>query len=267
MDYRGRNALITGASSGIGAAFAEALAARGASLMLVARREERLRDLARRLSAEHGVRAEFAAADLAAEGMGLRIAEESRRRLGDTDVLINNAGFGTFGPFHAADRSQVHAQVMLNAVAVADLAHELLPGMAERGRGVVINVASTAAFQPVAYMATYGATKAFVLSLSEALWAEYRRYGVRVLALCPGPTGTEFFDVVGTSAFTVGRIEPPELVVRRALSAVDRGKSTLVSGLTNLLLSELIRITPRAVVASMSEKVMRPKLRATAERA
>ena len=266
MDYRGQNALITGASSGIGAAFAAALAARGASHMLSARREARLHDLAARLSAAHGVRAEVAVADLAVEGAGRALAEETRRRLGSVDVLISNAGFGTFGPFHGTDRGRIHAQVMLNAVAVADLAHAVLPGMVERGGGVVVNVASTAAFQPVAYMATYGATKAFVLSLTEALWAEYRRHGVRVLALCPGPTDTEFFDVVGTNAFAVGKLEPPELVVERALAAVDRGKGTLVSGLVNLLLSECARFTPRAVVSSMSEKVMRAKVPGAAAR-
>ncbi len=196
--YRGKTALVTGASAGIGAEFARALAARGSDVILVARSQERLRALADELARDFGVRAEVIAADLTRADAARDLYAEAEVRGLTVDLLINNAGFGTHGPFETLAPARDHAEVMLNVAAVVDLTHLFLPAMLKRGDGAVINVASTASFQPVPYMAVYGATKAFVLSFSEALWAECRGRGVRVLALCPGTTATEFFDVVGT---------------------------------------------------------------------
>ena len=147
---------------------------------------------------------------------------------------------------------------MLNVAALVDLTHRFLPAMLARGSGAIINVASTAAFQPIPYMAVYGATKAFVLSFSEALWAEYRSKGIRVLALCPGPTSTDFFNVVGTEDASLGAKETPEKVVRVALRALQRGAPSVISGRMNLLKANSVRLAPRALVASMGAQLMRP---------
>jgi short-subunit dehydrogenase len=259
MEFQGRIALITGASSGIGAAFARALARRGADVVLVARREPELRRLAAALTAEHGVRAEVITADLSRAAGAAAVAEEARRRLGRVDILINNAGFATYGPFDRSDETRELEQVQLNVAAVVALTHACLPEMVARRDGVIINVSSTAGIQPVPYMAVYAASKAFVLSFSEALWAEQRRNGVRVVGLCPGATETPFFDVVAAPEASVGRREPAERVVERALAAVAGGRSTVISGVGNLLVAQLARFLPRARVAQISERVMRPR--------
>jgi hypothetical protein len=193
--YQGKTALITGASAGIGVAFASELAARGMDIVLVARSEERLHALATAIMQQHGHRAEVIVADLSTEqGVALVIHEVERRGL-TIDLLVNNAGFGTHGYFETIAPERDQELVMLNVAAVVALSHAFLPVMAARGDGAVINVASTGSFQPLQYMPTYGASKAFVLSFSVALAEEYRHRGVRILALCPGPTGTSFFEV------------------------------------------------------------------------
>jgi short-subunit dehydrogenase len=259
MQFHGRTALITGASSGIGAAFARALASRGADVVLVSRSEDKLRNLAAQLAADHGVRAEYIVADLSRESSGLAVAEEARRRVGAVDILINNAGFATYGRFDRSEGAREHEQIMLNVAAVVDLTHACLPDMVARKSGMIVNVASTAAMQPVPYMAVYAASKAFVLSFSEALWAEERRHGVRVLALCPGATDTPFFDVVAAPEASLGKRESPEIVVERAFAALARRRSTLISGFANFLLAQLARLLPRAHAALVSERVMRPR--------
>jgi short-subunit dehydrogenase len=256
--FQNQTALVTGASSGIGAAFARALAARGAHLVLAARSTDKLEALAGELSARHGVRVVALHSDLAQPGAGAALARETAGRGITVDVLVNNAGFGTHGPFEAASPERERDEVQLNVAAVVDLAHAFLPGMLARGRGAMVNVASTAAFQPVPYMAVYGATKAFVLSFSEALWAEARGRGVSVLALCPGPTATSFFDVAGENA-RFGRTEPVEVVVARALRALARNKSHLVSGTGNYLTAQMPRLFPRSVIARVSAVLMRPR--------
>jgi short-subunit dehydrogenase len=257
VSFTNQTALVTGASSGIGEVFARALAARGAHLVLVARSADKLDALARELSRVHGVRAEVIAADLSRPGAALEVAREAERRRLAVDVLVNNAGVGAHGRFEELSAARQHEQVQLNVTAVVDLSRAFLPGMLARGRGAIVNVASTASFQPVPYMAVYGATKAFVLSFSEALWAEARGRGVAVLALCPGPTETAFFQVAGEGA-AFGRKEPAELVVDRALRALARNRSHVISGAPNWLVAQLSRVFPRGLVARVVARLMRP---------
>src|SRR6516225_9551037 len=237
--YAGKTALITGASSGIGAAFARALAAQGTHLILVARSEAKLRDLA---------------TDLAAQ----QVFAATQQRGLTVDLLINNAGFATYGAFDRLDAEREQQEVLLNVAAVVDLTHRFLPAMLARGSGAIINVASTSAFQPTPYMAVYGASKAFVLSFSEALWAEYRSKGIRVLALCPGRTRTDFFKVVGTEEAGLVARETPEKVVRVALRGLERGRPSVISGSQNWLMANAVRFAPRALVARMGERLIRP---------
>ncbi|WP_218081596.1 SDR family NAD(P)-dependent oxidoreductase [Anthocerotibacter panamensis] len=257
VTYRGKTALITGASTGIGAVFAQALAQRGMHLILVARSEDKLQTLAAELVGKHGIRAEAISADLSRAGAAKEIYTEVCRRGWAVDLLINNAGFGTYGPFETLDPQRDHAQIMLNVAALVDLTHAFIPAMEQRGTGGVINVASIAGHQPVPYMAVYGATKAFVLSFSEALWAEYRDRGVRVLALCPGMTATPFHEIAQEPP--VGEMSTPEEVVAVGLRAFEQGRSYVIPKLTNFLLSGIVpRLFPRELIALITRRMMRP---------
>jgi len=259
FQYQGKTALITGASAGIGAEFARALAARGATVVLVARSEDRLRALADEVARDYEVRAEVVVADLTRPGAAadLRAALDA---CGLTvDLLVNNAGFGTYGPFETIAPERDGAVVALNVAAVVDLTHLFLPAMLAKGDGAVVNVASVAAFMPGPYDAVYGATKAFVLSFSEALWAQCRGRGVRVLALCPGGTATEFFDVVGTDAGAPGPKRTPAQVVATGLRALERDRSYAVDGRANYLVAQVPRVLPRVLVARLMARVTRPR--------
>jgi uncharacterized protein len=256
--YAGKTALITGASSGIGAAFARALAAQGTHLILVARSEAKLRDLAAALAAQNGIRAEVLACDLGRPEAGQQLFAATQQRGLPVDLLINNAGFATYGAFDRLDVEREQQEIQVDVAAVVDLTHRFLPAMLARGSGAIINVASTSAFQPTPYMAVYGASKAFVLSFSEALWAEYRSQGVRVLALCPGPTSTNFFNVVGTEDASFGVKEAPEKVVQVALRALQQGRPSVISGRMNWLQANSVRLAPRALVVGMGARLMRP---------
>ncbi|MFI9150439.1 SDR family NAD(P)-dependent oxidoreductase [Streptomyces sp. NPDC053367] len=254
-------ALITGASSGLGAEFAAQLAAGGHDVLLVARSGDRLSSLAERLTAEHGVRAHVLVQDLAEPDAARRIAGELAARGLTIDLLVNNAGFGTCGRFEEISGARDHDQLMVNVVALVDLTHELLPGMLERGRGSVVNVASNAAFQPSPYFAVYGAAKAFVLNFGLALRQEYRRRGIRVLTLCPGPVETAFFDTIGTRrAAVTGSFTTPEPVVRAALRALERDRGYVAPGLGNALTAHLSPRRPRTLVAAVAERVTRKVL-------
>jgi short-subunit dehydrogenase len=257
--YAGKTALITGASSGIGEAFAHILAARGMNLVLVARSEDKLRQLAQQLSEQHGIRADVVPADLCLEGA---VQEVYRRTQGlgvPVDLLVNNAGFGTYGGFDTLAPEREHEEIMLNVTALVDLAHAFVPAMAERKAGGIINVASIAAFQPLPYHAVYGASKAFVLSFSLALWAEYRTRGVRVVALCPGPTATNFFTVLEAPEMPVmAWMHTPEAVVMAGLRALEQGRPYAVEGRRNAFGAQLTHMTPLALTTRVFAKVMHP---------
>jgi short-subunit dehydrogenase len=174
------------------------------------------------------------------------------------DVLVNNAGFGTHGRFDTLPTGRSHREVMLDVVAVERLTHLLLPAMVERGCGVVVNTSSTSGFQAVPYMAVYGASKAFVLSFSIALWAEYRNRGIRVLAVCPGPTDTDFFRVLGVEMSAVGRRRTTDEVVAAAFRALAKGRPYVIDGALNYVTSNLSRFMTRGLVARVTERVIRP---------
>ncbi len=254
-----RVALITGASSGIGRQFARALAARGSDLVVVARRQQRLQELADDLQQEHGVAVEVLAADLT-DPDELAAVE---RRLGDDDqpidLLVNNAGFGTYGHFVDLETSREDDEVRLNVLAPTRLSHAALPGMVHRGHGAIVNVSSVAAFQPLPFNATYAATKAYLLNLSEALHEELHGTGVRVLALCPGFVRTEFHDVADIEASV---IPPPAWldqadVVQAALAALTRGQAVCVPGLGYKVLTAATGLTPRWITRKIAAAVTR----------
>jgi uncharacterized protein len=260
--YRGRWALVTGASAGIGEVFARRLAERGMHLVLTARREARLEALAAELERAHGVDTDVVAADLGEPGEAARLWDRAARDR-SIHLLVNNAGFGAQGRFEAIPLDAQVRMVQLNCTALMELAHLALPGMRRRGDGGIVNVSSVAAFQPVPRIATYAATKAFVLSLSEALWTENRDAGVRVLALCPGRTPTEFQEVAGTgSAEGAFGARSPEQVVDAGLKALERGKSYEVPGWENHLASWTVRVLPRSLV----QRALKPMVRAVLER-
>ena len=250
-----RWAVVTGVSSGIGAAFARALDQRGYAILLVARRRERLEELARTLT-----RAEVLTADLEDEAEVARVAAHAES-LGEVDLLVNNAGFGENGAFLALDGARERAQVRLNVLAPFMLAQHLLPAMVARKSGGVINISSIGAFQPVPYMATYGATKAFLLSWSEALAYELRDSGVRVTAVCPGPVATEFFAVAGVAPQMrkLPHMMSPERLVADALAAHDDGRAVIVPGIINWLTAFLQRFFPRVLVRTIAGRMYAPR--------
>ncbi|WP_347402492.1 SDR family NAD(P)-dependent oxidoreductase [Corallococcus macrosporus] len=250
---------MTGASSGLGEVFARELAARGMDLILVARSEDRMRALAAELTKTHDIQAEVIALDLGREGAGRELHARCQEKGLRVDLLINNAGFGTHGSFDAAPFARQHEQVMLNVTSLVDTSHLFLPDMLARGVGGILNVASIAGFQPVPYMAIYGASKAFVLSFTEALSEETRERGVRVLALCPGPVRTAFFEVVGTQQAAVGPMATAEEVVLRGLKALDQGRASVVPGWRNWFQANLTRFTPRWLGLRVAAGMMRPR--------
>jgi hypothetical protein len=251
-------ALVTGASAGLGVHFAEALAARGHDLILTARRLDRLETLAADMRARHGVAVAVIAADLAdPTAPDALIAEIGRRGLA-VNWLINNAGFGASGAVAEADTAALLAMIDVNCRAPVALARAVLPGMLQMRSGGILNVASTASFQPGPWMAVYYASKAFMLSFSEALHEEVRGHGVHVAAICPGPTRTEFFAVAGKSDAMLARIAgPPEQVVRDGLAALFANRAVRVSGLINRLMALSPRLGPRWLVRRVAGRIQR----------
>ncbi|MEU1082621.1 SDR family oxidoreductase [Streptomyces sp. NPDC005908] len=258
-------ALVTGASSGLGREFAARLAARGHDLVLVARSRDRLEAVAEELTKAHGVTVHVLVHDLARPGAGRAVARELAERSLTVGLLVNNAGFGTAGRFEEIPAERDHDLLMVNVVALVDLTHALLPGMLERGSGAVLNVGSTAGYQPSPYLSVYSASKTFVLNFSLALRQEYRGRGIRVTALCPGPVETRFFEVVGTrNAAVAGRFTTPEPVVRAGLKALDRDRAYVTPGLGNAVMAHLNARRPRALIARVGERVCRKVLRTEA---
>lgn len=249
--------LITGASSGIGEAFARRLAALGRNVFLVARSEDKLVTLCNELGRENRVRAQYFVLDLSQPDAGERLFAEAEKRGLEIDLLVNNAGFGSMGDFVKLDQARELNMIDLNVKALVDLTYRFLGPMRQRKRGAIINVASTAGFQPVPFMATYAATKAFVLSFSEAIWEENRPYGIEVLALCPGVTETNFFEAAHGHKPPARAAQTADEVVDTAMKALGRGKGHVVSGLSNLVMVEAERFVPRAVVVRVVGRMMR----------
>ena len=249
--------LITGASSGIGEVFARKLAARGRNVLLVARSEDKLVTLCNELGRSNSIRAQYVALDLSKPESPARLYEEAEKRGLTVDLLINNAGFGSMGEFSKLDLARELNMIDLNIKSLVDLTHRFLAPMIERKQGAIINVASTAAFQPVPFMATYAATKAFVLSFSEALWEENRSHGVHVMALCPGVTETNFFEAAHGKKPPARVSQTPEEVVDVALRGLARGKSHVISGWMNLFMVESERLVPRSLVTRLAGRMMR----------
>lgn len=249
--------LITGASSGIGEAFARRLAALGRNVFLVARSEDKLVTLCNELGRENRVRAQYFVLDLSQPDAGERLFAEAEKRGLEIDLLVNNAGFGSMGDFVKLEQARELNMIDLNVKALVDLTYRFLGPMRQRKRGAIINVASTAGFQPVPFMATYAATKAFVLSFSEAIWEENRPYGIEVLALCPGVTETNFFEAAHGHKPPARAAQTADEVVDTAMKALGRGKGHVVSGLSNLVMVQAERFVPRAVVVRVVGRMMR----------
>ena len=256
--------LITGASSGIGEAFARRLAKEKHNLVLVARSEDRLHRLCDELMLEHKITAHYIAVDLIDYQADEKLFKETEKHGMEVEWLINNAGFGSMGDFVKLDLERELKMIELNIRVLVALTHRYLQPMRERQKGTIINVASTASFQPVPFMANYAATKAFVRSFSEAIAEENRPFGINVMALCPGPTDTNFFaasnigdDVKSTMAQK--GIQTPEEVVEEALSGIKSGKTQVVSGWLNYFLARSVNVIPNFLITRVVGDTLRPK--------
>ncbi len=254
-------ALITGASAGIGAAFAQQLAARQTDLVLIARSQDKLQALADLLSHQHHVQVDIIVQDLTAPDATETVFQTVQQLGRSIDLLVNNAGIGDYGDFAESDRDCQLKMVQLNIATIVDLTHRFLLGMRQRRSGGVINLSSVAGFQSMPYFSLYAATKAFILSFSEALWAENRSYGVHVLAVCPGPAGVKFLKEAGFPPFLVNvatKFDTSiETVARDALKAFEKRESIVIPGnLINPILATLPRFLPREGVSSFWKLVL-----------
>lgn len=253
--------LITGASSGIGEAFARKLAAENHNLVLVARNEKKLHELCDELMLKHKIIAHYIAADLTDSTADKRIFEETETHKMEVDWLINNAGFGSMSDFAEENLERNLEMISLNVMALVALTHRYLQKMRERKNGVIINVSSSASFQPIPYMATYAATKAFVTSFSEAIAEENRAFNIKILACCPGATATNFFDAAGMSEpFSVKGVQTPEQVVEETLRAVKTRKSRIITGWMNWTVAHVANIAPNSLVTKSIASQLRPRL-------
>lgn len=254
IDYVGKTALITGASSGIGEQFALALAARGANLILVARRTDRLEALASEIKSSTKSQVTTVTLDLSKPSSAGELVKILAEKKATIDVLINNAGFGTNSRLQNQDINRLRQEIGLNVTTLTELTASYLPQMIDRNSGIIVNIASTAAYQAVPGMSVYGATKAYVLSFTEALWGELRGTKVLALAVSPGATATEFFDVAGVAGLNMA---PPTAVVKEALAELDKPKPSpsVIIGSRNRLLTSATKFASRkqviAVAASM----------------
>lgn len=256
MDYKGSRVLVTGASGGIGQGMAEEFAKRGANLVLVARSEDKLNQLATEWSQTYGISVDVFGCDLSVESGPDQLLQWIDSKSLQIDGLVNNAGFGIVGKFHEQSDQRNREQIMLNVYALTVLTHALLTPMLGRKKGFVINVGSIVAYQPVPTMASYGATKAFVLSFTEALWAEYKRSGIKFLAICPGATATEFFNVAGGDT-ALGPKRSVSDVVKTTFAALEDGRPSVVDGVSNKLNTLLPKFTTRATTVRVVDGVMK----------
>ncbi|HVN28190.1 MAG TPA: SDR family oxidoreductase [Candidatus Binataceae bacterium] len=252
-------ALITGASSGLGEEFAYQLAREHYDLALVARRKDRLESVAAKAREFGAKNVAIFAADLSAPGAVAQLHADVSGAGMDVSYLVNNAGFGTHGSFCELPIEREIEEIELNVTALVALCRMFAPAMVARKSGVIINVASTAAFQPVPWMATYGATKAFVLSFSEALSSEFKESGVTVLALCPGPTRTEFQAVANTAeaAFPDFAYMDAATVVAQGIASAKQGRAVRINGLMNFVMAQTTRLAPRAMVRRIAGAMFR----------
>ncbi|MBX9254619.1 SDR family oxidoreductase [Desmonostoc muscorum CCALA 125] len=251
-------ALITGASSGIGKAFAQELAARKTNLVLVARSEDQLKKLAQQLQEKHKIEVDVIVKDLTEANAAAAVFDATKAKGLTIDLLINNAGFGCYGDFAESDGERQVKIVQLNIVALVDLTHKFLPLMRQRRSGSIINVSSITGFQPIPYLSVYAASKAFILSFSEALWAENRQYGVRILVTCPGPIETNFFAEANFPPALAGSTEKvysSEEVVSESLRALEEWQPTVIIGdITTQIRSTLARLVPRKILLNILAK-------------
>ena len=252
-----QTALVTGASAGLGREYARLFAKDGHDLVLVARRRERLNELACELAAAHGTTCTVIVADLAAASAGQHIAEQVQAAGRSIDFLVNNAGFGRRGPFAQSDVRLQLEMIDVNMRALVELTRLFLPGMVERRQGRILNIASMAGFVPGPFMATYYASKAFVLSFTEALARELHGTGVTATASCPGPTATEFGDVAGNSQSNLFKRHVADVaaVARHGYHAMLAGTVVAIPGLQNKLSVQSVRFAPRAVVRAIAGKL------------
>ena len=248
--------LITGASSGIGEEFARRYAAQKQDLVLVARSQDKLNKLAEEFKSQHGIRVTVFALDLSEPDAAERLWEETNRAGLEIDVLVNNAGFGTSGDVADESPERLEQEVRLNCLTLTGLTARYLPAMRERKNGTIINIASTAAFQPLPHMAVYGATKAFVLSFTEALWSETQKDGIRVLAVCPGPTDTSFFEIAGESA-AVGKMRSVHQLLDNTLRILKTPKPSFVDGVGNAIVARFVtRVVPKRFVMTIVDRAL-----------
>jgi short-subunit dehydrogenase len=255
-----KTALITGASSGIGYEFSRLFAQEGCNLVLAARSADRLAEIARELTAVYPIKAEVVALDLSLPEAASQLFAEVKRRGLTIDVLINNAGFGQFGPYADSDWENQRHMIQLNVTTLAQLTRVFLAEMVQRKAGKILNVGSTGSFTPVPYMAVYAATKAFVLSFSEALSAELQGTGVTVTALCPGVTKTNFFQRAKSENMLLRKFSQMEArdVARIGYRAMMKGRTRVVSGWFNKIMIASTRLAPRGAVLSVSKRLMQP---------
>jgi len=266
FEFAEKTALVTGASSGIGAEFARQLAGLKCNLILVARRQETLEESARQFREEHGIDVEVIAADLTSREELSNLIETVRNRSTPLDLLINNAGCGRVASIEQTSSEEVLRIVDLNIHALTELTYAFLPSMLERDAGVILNVASVVAYQPVVFMGAYAASKAYVLNLTEALQGEIDSSShVRVIALCPGTTKTEFFDAAGAEDW-LSRFQGlrPEFVVEKGIEAVRKGRRVSVPGLKYWLMTFMPRLLPRSWMLRLSRELFRKTVRESA---
>lgn len=251
-----KTALITGASSGIGEAFAHYYAEQKYNLVLVARSESKLKELKKQFKAKYGVETLVVLADLTEEYRAKKVYEVVEQAKVRVDVLVNNAGFATRGDFDQVDLIKQHQEIMLNVTAVADMCHFFSQQMVKRGEGTIINVASSSAYHPIPTMGIYAATKAFVLSFTEALHVEMKNKGVHVIAISPGATNTNFFDAGGGVAY--GTLRTPAGVVETTMKGLRKGKVSIIDGANNFFTSGVLpRVRTRKGMANMVGNIMR----------
>ena len=265
-NWADRYAVITGATSGIGAEFARQLAARGLHFVLAGRREERLQSLAEELASKHGSRCELVPGDLTDPREPERLVDFCTEKQLDVAMLINNAGFGQVATIDQTDLPTTMGIIQVNIAAVTELMYRFLPMMLERDEGSILNIASVAAFQPIPYMPVYAASKAYVLHLTEAVWAETKDTGVHVGALCPGTTRTEFFDAAGSPGWAEKHMsQSPQQVVKTGIKVLEKRKPYIVSGVSNKLLMTASKFGPREGRVVQMKRIFKPKKTASTE--